>query len=233
MQFLKSLYKTIIDSVFPLSPVEQQLFAITPEEALRTLSPAPDYSGLATPLHGARSLFAYKDERVAKLIWNIKYKKSDKAVKIGGYALFQTLINQNRMFHDIEYNILVIPIPITSKRRRERGYNQCELLSDEIERLALNKYGSSSYLIFEKNLLMRTQNTSRQTLKGRHDRIESAKQIFSVNKNISQKLLTNKTAGLRVIIIDDVITTGSTMHEAIKTLEDAGFANISALSLAH
>ncbi len=242
MFLLSSIYKTILDALFPVSPAEQALFALQPEEAYAKLPPAPDYSGLAVELPGSRSVFAYKDERVAKLVWSIKYKKSVHAVKIGGYALFKALIesdenvvtfpkSQKERVAGDRANILVIPMPITTRRRKERGYNQCELLLDEMERLqkssADQRVGPN--VVFEKNVLVRTQHASRQTLKGRADRVESAKGIFSVNEK-ADKNLANFS---QVVIMDDVITTGSTMHEAIETMKKAGFENVAALSLAH
>ncbi|MBP6858349.1 MAG: ComF family protein [Candidatus Pacebacteria bacterium] len=276
------LYRTVIDALFPLSSAEQELFLLSPKEALQELNRAPDYSGLAVPLPGARSVFAYKDERVAKLVWSIKYKRSAQAVKIGGYALFQVLASAAAKERDFEgafgpsvdegeraaasadadgvprtnllslaaapyKQIIVIPTPITAQRRRERGYNQCELLLDELERLAkelidptLEPNAEQKHYIFERNLLIRTQHAERQTLKGREDRVESAQGIFGVNEKAIGRLrieiLKDLGAAIEkmpIIIVDDVITTGSTMHEAIETLRKAGFENVRALSLAH
>lgn len=254
MLFIKNLYQTFLDALFPLSPAEQELFSWTPERAYRELKPAPDYSGLAVPLPGARSVFAYKDERVAKLVWNIKYKKSAQGVRTGGYALFQALnseapdvfnrkeILQSHASNALYPTTMIVPIPITAQRRRERGYNQCELLLDEMERLAkelidptLEPNTEQKHYIFEKELLIRTQHAARQTLKGREDRIESAEGIFGVNEKAIERLrdLGATIEKIPIIIVDDVITTGSTMHEAIETLKKAGFEDVRALSLAH
>jgi hypothetical protein len=275
MFLLKIFYKTIVDALFPLSEAEQKLFSMSPQEASRSLPPAPDFSRLAVPLPGAKSVFAYKDERVAKLVWNIKYKKSAQAVKVGGYALFQALNvwvgsarrfvrdtpsasteaaagsrtpsrppkrpSESRAEPTYSINAIIIPTPITAQRRRERGYNQCELLLEEMERLAEKELaGSDALFIFEKNLLIRTQHATRQTLKGRGDRVESAKGVFGVSTEVIERLQIKilKDSGttiekISVIIIDDVITTGSTMHEAIETLKKLGFEDVRALSLAH
>lgn len=229
---LSILYRTIIDALFPLSPAEQELFSWSPEEAYVRLPPAPDFSGLAVPLPGARSVFAYKDERVSRLVWNIKYKKSAHAVKIGGYALYGELMDLVSAVP--QRRILVIPIPITQKRRRERGYNQCELLLDEAEKLedkprVSENQESTRVITFEKNLLMRTGNSSEQKRKNREGRVESAHDLFAVRPEIAAPY----DRDMPVVVIDDVITTGSTMYEAIETLKKAGFENVRALSLAH
>ena len=213
MSLLYSLYNLVLDALFPLSPAEQELFSYSPKDALDTLPSAPP-----TPIE-ATSIFAYKDERVAKLIWNIKYKKSPQAIKIGGYALFIFLQNISP-----SKPIVIIPIPITARRRRERGFNQCELLIDEIARL-----DTENEFSFEKHLLMRTQHTSRHTLKNRADRLTDAKGIFAVDESVTETI----PKDTQIVIIDDVITTGSTLKEALETVRSAGFTNVKGISLAH
>jgi ComF family protein len=229
MFLISSLYKTLTDALFPISEVEQGLFLLQPEQAYEELPSAPGYEGLAVPMKDVQSIFAYKDERVMKLIWNIKYKKSTRAVKIGGYALHKKLIEIASVAPTRETtSIIIIPIPITNRRRKERGYNQCDLLVDEIEWLSRGSTSlTSSRFIIEKNLLVRTHHVSRQTLKGRKDRVESSQGIFEVNKEV------NEIKKTPIIIIDDVITTGSTMFEAIETLKKAGPEDVRGLSLAH
>ena len=244
MYIISQIYQTILDALFPVSAAERELFSLQPEEAWEKLPRAPGYAGLAVPLQNTRSLFAYKDERVAKLIWHIKYKKSKLAVHIGAYALMRFF--QEQTTHNDARKIIIVPIPITRKRRRERGYNQCELLTDEMKRLYTKSiqqrtaHASASLFEFEHNLLIRTHHAARQTLKDRADRIESAKGIFGVNMEVASQWLpldsgANSAASAhhRIFIIDDVITTGSTMFEAIDTLKKAGFMNVSGLSIAH
>ncbi|OHA16488.1 MAG: hypothetical protein A3C79_02625 [Candidatus Taylorbacteria bacterium RIFCSPHIGHO2_02_FULL_45_28] len=251
MSIISLLYGIVLDALFPLSVVEETILSSSPEEAYRQLPPAPGYEGLAIDLPWTKSLFSYKDERVAKLVWNIKYKKSPQAIKVGGYALWRELVSTTTEQMGFSLPLVVIPIPITKKRRRERGYNQCELLADEIERL-----DDSSQFQIERNLLVRIHHASRQTLKGRKDRVESARGIFAVNKKAIAKLRIQMLKNLKsknshgqfmnneqdneiplknipLIIIDDVITTGSTMFEAMETLKKAGFDDVHGLSLAH
>jgi len=226
MFLISTLYKTVLDALFPLSDAEQEMLSLSPKEALEKLPVAPDYSGLAVNLPNTQSVFAYKDERVAKMIWHIKYKKSAHAVRIGGYALWR-ILSPKRPENSLPPPVIVVPMPITHQRRKERGYNQCELLTDEMDRL--EQTVNSARFIVRKDILFRAHHASRQTLKGRHDRIESAKGIFEIKAGVVLPELLQS----RVIVIDDVITTGSTMYEAIETLKKAGFSNVRAISLAH
>lgn len=217
-KYVKSFVQIIIDSLFPISNADKLLFSYTPEQASKELPKAPN-----TPIPYTYSIFAYKNELVTRLVWNIKYKKNIKAVQIGGYALYEKLKNDPS---------LLIPIPITQKRRNERGYNQCELLVDEILRLD----GMNSKIITSKDLLVRTVHRDRQTLKDREERLEDAKNIFSINKEALKIFNSNNseaTKKISIIVIDDVITTGSTMKEAMETLKKAGLVNVMGISLAH
>jgi len=197
-----------------------------------------------SPTSEACSIFSYKNEKVWRLIWCIKYKKSFVAAKIAGYAIFQIL----SYFLRAATPLILVPMPITLRRRRERGFNQCELILDEIEKLDMN-----NRVFISRNLLKRTRHKSRQTLKDREERLESAKDIFDVNDEIAEKLRafcgesetipeaviyesdkpTTDEKNYLLIVIDDVITTGSTIRDAVITLRKAGFKKAFGLSVAH
>jgi len=231
MKFLRALYSVVTDALFPLSPAEAALARMNPEQALRELPPAPPYDTSVVPLPQTRSVLAYKDERVSKLVWCIKYKKDDHAVELGGYILWKTLSEMAALdlVHGKDTAFIILPTPITAKRRRERGYNQCELILDEIQRL-----DTGTQFIYEKNLLIRTIHKNRQTLKSRSERLESAVGIFDVDPETLQTIQ-KKYQGRKItlITIDDVITTGSTLKAALDVLIQAGFRDVRGLSIAH
>lgn len=217
MWLLNTLYSTVVEALFPLSKTEQELLSYSPEEAYSKLPPAP-----SVPLTDAHALFAYKDERVAKLIWNVKYKKSAKAAEIGGYALYKKLLELQ-----LPNGTVLLPMPITPRRRRERGFNQCELLLDEVQKL-----NSDGHFEIRKDMLIRTQHSSRQTLKGRAERLESAKGIFEVDARVLQ-ITAEDRVSKTIVVIDDVITTGSTIQEAVNSLKASGFQRVIGISVAH
>jgi len=274
MNFVSALYRIILDSLFPLNKADEELFSLAPENAGKVLPKSP-----SLPITKSYSIFAYKNPLVKRLVWNIKYKKNSLAIKIGGYALFEKIEEMSGNDLDIgdsSHSLIIVPIPMTTKRHRERGFNQCELLVDEIHRLDVGRS-----LTINKDILIRTRHASRQTLKNRSSRLESAKGIFAVNfppdmtdippkkpnkpsdaspafnsttnKSVedfrhfaipyqntcptTDRNTDRKTERINhdsvIIIIDDVITTGSTMKEAIKTFERAGFKRVIGLSLAH
>lgn len=244
-----AIFDWILESLFPVPGAEREALSVRPEEALFRFPPAPSYAGLAASLPECRSLFAYKDERVWRLIWALKYKKSGGSARIAGYALWHELISREVAMSPP--SIVVIPMPITGRRRRERGFNQCELMvseMDRLERVWSAGAGTAPRFTAENKLLERVIHASRQTVKGRSERLSGAKGAFAANQKTVRRLVIGGadraprhrpgTAAcisdrVKIIVIDDVITTGSTMREALDTLKANGFDNVSGLSLAH
>ena len=228
MNILRTLYETFLEALFPRSTSETRLDSYTPAEAVAVFKRASPYSGLAVTLPEARSLFMYNDPLVKTCIWNIKYKRSRHSVEIAGYALFSYIVNTYSATSHPVQPLLIAPLPITSTRRRERGYNQCELLTAEIKRLYEREPTPAVQLQFDDTLLIRAHHTSRSTLKNRVDRIRSSQGIFYIHTTA-----VSYDCSTPILVIDDVITTGSTMREAVDTLTHAGFTNVHALSIAH
>jgi ComF family protein len=209
---IKTLYGIVLDALFPLSHAEKEIASLAPAAAFNALPRSPK-----PPIADASAVFAYKDERVSRMIWNIKYKKDFHSAKIGAFALDQKI---RELFND--QKVIIIPMPSTDKRRKERGYNQCEFITEELQRLRPEHYHVDSTLLF------RVHHDSHHKFKDRAERLASAKGIFEVRP---QDLIIDVNA--EYIIIDDVITTGSTMTEAIQTLRNAGFTNVIGIGIAH
>lgn len=101
---------------------------------------------------------------------------------------------------------VLVPIPLHPARRRKRGYNQAELLAKELSR--------RSGIPTEGHLLIRTKNTKAQKELDDRERRANLKHAFSVPKEqIPYK---------KIILVDDIYTTGSTMDEAASVLRQAG-----------
>lgn len=203
MQLHRRLYTYIIDFLFPPSIEEMRLRSISPGEFYRASARAnaPEFPFII-------SIFSYRDSLVRELIWQIKYRKNKYAVKCAAFALYKELNASKEPF-------LLVPIPLSRKRRNERGYNQCELIIDEILKLG---HFSNDY-----SLLIRAKDIDKQTFKNKVERMENTKNIFEVTRSGKEK----------IIIIDDVSTTGSTLKEAREAFLKAGYKDISALTVAH
>jgi len=115
-------------------------------------------------------------------------------------------------------NFTVVPVPLHKSRTRFRGFNQSEILADYFsQKLNLNQ---------EKNILFRKKNTVPQTTLDRTNRKTNIQSAFSTNpeKNLN---------GKKILLIDDIVTTGATLNECAKTLKKAGSKSVWALVLAH
>lgn len=121
-----------------------------------------------------------------------------------------TLIGENETFD------LVIPVPLSEKRFKERGYNQAELLSEKIA----ERFG------FEHNTsaLIRTKSTSRQSKLPVWRRAKNTENAF-----LADECQVDKKS---ILLIDDVFTTGSTAGACAKVLFDAGASSISVFTIA-
>jgi competence protein ComFC len=108
----------------------------------------------------------------------------------------------------------IIPVPLHPARKRERGYNQSELLAREV--------GSHLGLPVMNRALKRIKNTPSQTGLRREKRLENVKGAFRVRE-------TDAVKGRTVLLVDDVTTTGATLEACGEALALAGATKISAV----
>jgi ComF family protein len=112
----------------------------------------------------------------------------------------------------------VVPIPLHLERLRERGYNQAVLLAEVIAKILK--------IPLQEDALLRVRETPSQTSLSRQQREENVKGAFIPGKDAS--LLQGK----KVLLVDDVYTTGATVKECCRVLAAAGVGEIYAVSLA-
>ena len=145
----------------------------------------------------------------------IKYKFQNKAYL---YKTFSKIILNNKKICGIlkKYDI-IIPVPIHKKRKHQRGYNQTELIAREI--------ANNTNLQLENKVLFKQKNVISQSELSKIDRKENIKNAFMI-QNIEK--IKNK----KVIIFDDIYTTGSTVNECSKILKLVGVKNIGILTIA-
>lgn len=110
----------------------------------------------------------------------------------------------------------VLPLPLAPERLAERGYNQSLLLARCLAPRGLHA-----------DLLLRTRHTPPQRSMTREQRLKSLRGAFGAHPLRSSAL-----RGRRVVLVDDVMTTGATVSAAAKVLRQAGAAHITALVVA-
>ncbi len=111
---------------------------------------------------------------------------------------------------------IVVPVPLHPTRRRERGFNQAELLAEIFCARANLKM---------RPVLERIRYTTTQTAFDRAERMENLRDAFRLRKKMDVR-------GLRVLLIDDVLTTGSTLSECARVLKQAGAISVHAATAA-
>ena len=111
---------------------------------------------------------------------------------------------------------VIVPVPLHPARQRERGFNQATLLAELL---------SAHASIPCRPLLKRIRYTTTQTALDRSERMENLHNAFRLRKNADVR-------GLRMLLIDDVLTTGSTLSECARVLKRAGAKSVHAATAA-
>lgn len=158
--------------------------------------------------------FKYQNE-IRSLILALKFQEKPYVYKTITYFLK----NMQKSFENLKkYDIMII-VPISNQRKKDRGYNQSELVAREISKI-IN-------IPIAKNILFKTKNTIPQSSLNKQQREKNAKGAYGV-ANITK--LYNK----KILIIDDIYTTGNTVNECANILIKKGTkrANIGVLTLA-
>ena len=114
-----------------------------------------------------------------------------------------------------QVNIL-IPVPLSTARLQHRGYNKA---------LEICKHLSSAKT--DASLLLRIKDTLTQSTLNKQERLKNIKTAFAV-----EPLRANELQGKRIVLVDDVMTSGATLYSAASCLRQAGAAHITAVVFA-
>jgi ComF family protein len=157
--------------------------------------------------------FSY-EEPIRSIILKLKY--GDNGFAARAVAPYMAAIFLKRF---PKKRCTLIPVPLCKSRQRERGYNQSELLANEI----------ASYLDFHvaNDVLIRVKKTKPQKNMIPAQRAENMKNAFAINENNTAQIK-NKN----ILLIDDVYTTGATTGECSKVLRKHGAKTVTILTIA-
>ena len=166
------------------------------------------------PIKKAASfIFFQKNGLVKNLIHWLKYKNQEQIGSFLGDWCGSRLQNDEGL-GKID---VVVPVPLHSKKQKKRGYNQVALFAQKIAEHLQAEYRD--------DVLLKSINIKSQTKKDRFLRWESSKAAFQLNPNC-------KTDFKHVLLVDDVITTGSTMESCTRALLQLKDVEVSLLSMA-
>ena len=111
---------------------------------------------------------------------------------------------------------LIVPVPLHPAKQRERGFNQAAVLAQTLSRRTLLPVGQA---------LKRVRYTKTQTAFDRAERMQNLRHAFRLRPR-------EDVQGLRVLLVDDVLTTGSTLSECARVLKNAGASSVYAATAA-
>lgn len=165
------------------------------------------------PIEKATSYFYYsKGGNYNKLVHQLKYKGNKELGKAMG-ACMANEIKDSGFFNTVDF---IVPVPLHPRKQRKRGYNQSEWIAQGIAQI--------TGIPCETNLLTRTKYTDTQTRKSAHNRMESMDEVFK-----SAALL--QCEGKHILLVDDILTTGSTIVACSDALNESQNIRISVLTL--
>lgn len=169
------------------------------------------------------SVYDYKDSNIKKIVKLLKYKNKKDLSKIIGNSIYNVMLEELSELNLLENftNPILIPIPLSKKRLRERGFNQAELIAKEIQK------NNPSYFELKTKILIKNKDTKHQAdIKDKKERLKNLIDSFDIKnkEEISKR---------NIILIDDVTTTGATLNEAKKILKRNGAKKIIAFTFAH
>lgn len=160
---------------------------------------------------GLYSLFYYnRHSDYRQLIYAVKYRSKKELGKMLGKMLGQRLQGHVRVDG-------IVPVPLHPRRQKKRGFNQASQIAAGIA-------GELQVEVWEE-VLVRVRNNASQTTLGPEERRQNVEDIFELREP-------EKIRGKRLLVVDDVITTGSTIHSCVKALAAAGEVHFTLACLA-
>ena len=199
----------------------------------------PSIDGLTHPkcqgkstIDGAFCGVVYKDI-IRKLLYQFKYEPYLTDLQpILSDLLYESLIQQQAFMQALATRPVLVPIPLSNKRLRQRGYNQAELYAKGLsEKLGLEI----------QHLLERGKETRPQFGLSKEERQDNMKDAFSIVIPAKAGIYKNKTwipdqvrddKWKTAFLVDDILTTGSTLYEAAKVLKKNGFEKVWGIAFA-
>lgn len=208
--------QNLLDIAFPRSKFKRTIDSIGFDDFVERSSP------LRVREHeGVTYFFDYKNDFVRDSIHELKYRGNKKIALWYARIIFEHLLEYGQE-RERDATVIVMPAPLSKKKYRARGWNQCEYITKAIEKRDTEKYFEYDYRSLKK--VLHTESQTR--MKNRKERMKNPEGVFGV----ARPDLVYKN---HIVVIDDVVTTGSTMREISKVLKKAGAIRVTLIAVAH
>lgn len=157
----------------------------------------------------------YQSKDLARvLVHRFKYNNHFFLASLLGKMLIETLDDPRIADTEGICDWILVPVPLHTRRLREREFNQAEELCREVARQRGLKMV---------NALRRTRYTRRQAMLERNERLSNLRGAFAISPKAKER---DSIVEKRVLLVDDVLTTGATASECAQTLSDAGAVKV-------
>lgn len=212
---LKRALRLVFDLVFPISCLgcgKEGVWICSDCQAAVSAFPGKDAGRIK--ISGIDEIIiatSYENELIQKAVHLLKYKSIASLAE----PLAQIIL-RNTGIKSMEKNSLFVSVPLHKQRRRERGFNQSELIAKHLADAEGWETGNS--------VLVRKRHTAPQMKLDREDRLQNLKDAFVLNKSVVNK---------NIVLVDDVLTTGGTLKECAQTLRAGRPRKITAVVVAH
>ena len=150
---------------------------------------------------------------VQRLLHQLKYKNCPEVGELAGMWFAHALVEAGYK----EAFDLIIPIPLHRAKKRQRGYNQCDYIAKGLATVLEIPWRADG--------LIKPHRTTSQTRKSRWERSENVMAVFQLSDPAA-------IIGQRVLLVDDVVTTGATLGMGAKVLLEGGCREVSVAALA-
>lgn len=151
--------------------------------------------------------------RIQTLVHRLKYNG---ITSIGTFLgkMYGNILNESGFLSEID---LIIPVPLHKKRERRRGFNQSAVIGEALSLV--------SGIPISKKILRRRYGSGSQTRKSRSERWENVDGIFVADGELLSGIS-------HILIVDDVVTTGSTIEACVNSIKEVAEVKVSVVSLA-
>lgn len=213
------MLKFLFDYLFPKNEKVLRLEKMTWPE-LEEIAP----KALRPESREINAIFSYKDPLVHELLWEIKYHANKKLADLISpivldYAL--SIIHDEAFFTEEDQAIITF-IPASKSRHEKRGFDQGQIILESLE-----KADTTKRFKYASELLSYNKEVIQQSLtKSKLERLINMGDAF---KCPQPQLIQNKT----IIIMDDVCTTGATLLDAKRAIEEAGARKVYLMAISH
>ncbi len=161
-----------------------------------------------------KHLYIFKYEGIIKEKLT-DFKFNEKAYVYKGFVNF--VLKNKKFCRFLKSYDIIIPVPIHKNRKLVRGYNQSSLIAREL--------ASSCNILYKNNILIKKINNKPQSTKNKEERIQNVIGAYVIQ---NKELILNK----KVLILDDIYTTGSTLNECAKVLKMNGAKLVDVITIA-